>query len=1192
MLDTIPTIPPSGRIRVWCWTLVLIASCATANPDRGSTSDGGTDASPDTNPSSFSNNGRAARVSPPFDIGAVMQQVHFAFRPMPGGWGGGHRTYSVTATVDALSVIPYHQVQGQDDPTVAGPLVAGTVTTFTLFSIERDGVNVSAGDRWGRIESNGHLVISYGTVQQSLTEHLRNTEHGIEQSYRFQRFPVGRGDLRIRLRVHGAPCVGETASGVHLVDPSTGLGLRYRHPVWVDGHGVRTSISARCADGTIDLRVPAAVIDTSILPTALETIIEPESGIDTPVWPGPAPGQKSHPALAFDPDHGNYLLVWEEYSSSHTTDIYAARVSATGVVRDPSGFAVSSAPGSQRRPAVAFNGTDFLVVWEDDRRGRGVDIYAARISRLGVLRDPSGLVVSAAPGDQREPAVASDGRDYLVVWRDARNGSTTDTDIYAARVTASGRLLDPDGNPLCTAVHSQGAPSVAFDGIRHLVVWEDARRGTSLDIYGARIDPGTGLVFPTDVGGFSVAVAPGDQRTPSVACSRTQCLVAFIGDRGGDGDLFASRVTAAGTVLDRDGLAIATGAGAPAAPAVASDGSGFLVTWLDIGDDNETRIRAARVEHNGDVLLENSAVQSVASDFVRWLGTAAAFGGTDFLVVWNDQRQGASYIAGLRMETGTSSAPTSVDGRMFSLARSVVRPVVASDGTTYLLVWADLRARTDYDLLGVRVSMGGSVLDPSGIVITDAPGDQLAPAVASNGTEYLVVWQDMRRDERDPDIRGARLTASGTVRDPSGIAIAVAPGVQQAPAVTSDGRGYLVVWQDCRTMDNGNYDVYGAHVDPQGDVREHGGRGISTAPGDQLVPTVGSDGSEYLVLWQDSRNGTDFDVYGARVGSTGVLDRDGFAMVVAPGDQLAPTVASDGAGYFVAWSDLRSGVGSDVYGTRMVTPGIRPANVVLAGGAGDQVQPAVAFDGIRFLLVWTDVRNSPSFELYGTRIDGTGARVEPWDVMVSSGAYVQSPRLSSNGAGQFFILYQNLPFDDRLRPWYAESARFFGGPAGTPCVSGDTCDSGLCIDGVCCNTFCGGGDLTDCQACSVRAGAAIDGVCGPVSMGTVCREGRSACDPAEVCDGRSLACPSDRVFAAGTPCSDGNPCSWMDTCDDRGECRGVPVVCASSVTCSPVTCCNGFGSCDDGNPCTEDVCRPEGGCDHHPVVGGGCLGGS
>ncbi|MGH7633356.1 MAG: LamG-like jellyroll fold domain-containing protein, partial [Gemmatimonadaceae bacterium] len=80
---------------------------------------------------------------------------------------------------------------------------------------------------------------------------------------------------------------------------------------------------------------------------------------------------------------------------------------------------------------------------------------------------------------------------------------------------------------------------------------------------------------------------------------------------------------------------------------------------------------------------------------------------------------------------------------------------------------------------------------------------------------------------------------------------------------------------------------------------------------------------------------------------------------------------------------------------------------------------------------------------------------------------------------------------------------------GDICTADAACASGFCVDGVCCDTACGSGAPNDCQACSVAAGAAVDGICGPRSWGSVCRAAQNTCDLTETCDGTALTCPAD-----------------------------------------------------------------------------------
>jgi hypothetical protein len=147
------------------------------------------------------------------------------------------------------------------------------------------------------------------------------------------------------------------------------------------------------------------------------------------------------------------------------------------------------------------------------------------------------------------------------------------------------------------------------------------------------------------------------------------------------------------------------------------------------------------------------------------------------------------------------------------------------------------------------------------------------------------------------------------------------------------------------------------------------------------------------------------------------------------------------------------------------------------------------------------------------------------------------------------------------------------------------CASGFSVDGVCCDTACGSSDYYDCQACSVRSGAAVDGTCGPI----VCLPA-TACQTAGVCIPGVLHSPvyyagvggycSSSLLPDGTACSDGDACTSGDTCQAGACTSGAPVSCAPADQCHAASSCDpSSGSCTtpaavaDGTPCDDaDVC--------------------
>lgn len=107
-----------------------------------------------------------------------------------------------------------------------------------------------------------------------------------------------------------------------------------------------------------------------------------------------------------------------------------------GTMLDPSGIAISTAAGYQESPAAAFDGTSFLVVWQDWRSIYYSDIYGARVRPDGTVHD-EGPVVSQE-GDQWCPALArgTGNRMFLVYegWAGTVSGKTYNTDRIWGKV--------------------------------------------------------------------------------------------------------------------------------------------------------------------------------------------------------------------------------------------------------------------------------------------------------------------------------------------------------------------------------------------------------------------------------------------------------------------------------------------------------------------------------------------------------------------------------------------------------------------------------------------------------------------------------------------------------------------------------------------------------------------------------------
>jgi len=95
------------------------------------------------------------------------------------------------------------------------------------------------------------------------------------------------------------------------------------------------------------------------------------------------------------------------------------------------------------------------------------------------------------------------------------------------------------------------------------------------------------------------------------------------------------------------------------------------------------------------------------------------------------------------------------------------QPRVAWDGSQFVVVYQDQRTNLVYplygwslepidarsDLIGMRITEGGAVLDPLGFVISNAPTAEAYPEVVASGGTTLIAASIMRNDSTHANYR-------------------------------------------------------------------------------------------------------------------------------------------------------------------------------------------------------------------------------------------------------------------------------------------------------------------------------------------------------------------------------------------------------------------------------------------------------
>ena len=431
---------------------------------------------------------------------------------------------------------------------------------------------------------------------------------------------------------------------------------------------------------------------------------------------------------------------------------------------------------------------------------------------------------------------------------------------------------------------------------------------------------------------------------------------------------------------------------------------------------------------------------------------AAAFDGTQHLVVWEDLRAGWPILYGARIGAdGAALDPLGfpiLDAFLYDTICCEYEPAVAFDGESFLVV-AEVADR----ILGVRVSRTGEVLDPDGIEIATVASLSSRPTLIFDGQQYMVAWAQ-QADAAGPDagIYWARVRADGTVLDPGGVRGYALAGLDLPVGLSFDGDNYLLTWLD-RDGEPGTRAVYGARVAPDGTRIDADAVRISPGGARALVGAEARfDGANHVIAWIglfDGASPFSQRVMVSRVTpDRTVLDPDGILVatqavpsglfldrltIAAAGGRSAVTwsidavfyiditrepigmalVAADGTvsphpagafaggaqatlaahpdGALLLWREITEAFPDHpvVMGARLDATGVPGTSSAVVPGvmAAGQRVAGVATDGQIYFVVWTDPRDIEvgGRGLYGARIAADGTRLDPEDILISSG---------------------------------------------------------------------------------------------------------------------------------------------------------------------------------------------------------------
>lgn len=502
--------------------------------------------------------------------------------------------------------------------------------------------------------------------------------------------------------------------------------------------------------------------------------------------------------------------------------------------------------------------------------------------------------------------------------------------------------------------------------------------------------------------------APSNQYQAAAASNGDQYLAVWADQRAQVNQLYATRLSGDGTVLDRNGIRVASGA-LTYYPSVIWGGNSWFVV-----SNNCRGIEFVRVAASGAVLDAKPRVLPIQA----WCpGMSLASNGQSVAIGYVTGYSTYEYRALIVDKDGESIADV-----LLSTSQSLNKTLaVAWDGSSFVAVWGEGAVR--FDRTGVlgpvrSVSFAGSasgrleiVFDGRDFLVTSgsiafrmsadfvvAPLTTLpfsyVQSIHWTGASYAiagVVPFIENGHENTGRINIVLMDREGRILGQR--EMQTEGGYGARPVATTNGRNVVVVWDDPTEAEHATYedkDTFAAIVSLP-DFTLAPRQLLSRAAGWQFGPSTAVSTGNQLTVWKESTG-----VYARRHWRDGTADASPLRLSEAFSSSTA--VVFDGSDYIVA-----SAEGTSVVIRRLPASGPQRVDREIRTAGGQRPESvALARDGETTLVAWFD--NG----IFAARIGADGSWIDDIPLEVAPAALASATHrivISPNRSGEFLVVW-------------------------------------------------------------------------------------------------------------------------------------------------------------------------------------------
>ncbi|HOW52507.1 MAG TPA: hypothetical protein PLV42_10750 [bacterium] len=746
-------------------------------------------------------------------------------------------------------------------------------------------------------------------------------------------------------------------------------------------------------------------------PTEGEIYIGEEFGLDNPVY-GITERDQHTPTIAFDGT--NYLVVWSDGRGLLGSDIYGTFISAEGKIITNNGFMINARAEMQVTPSIIFDGVNYFVVWIDygNSPSKPGSIYGARISVTGKILDPEGIPINISEDNSKHQIfLGFDGTNYLVAWKEWVE-SKTGTYIFAKRISKNGEVIDSKEIAI-GAVSYDASFSISFDGSNYLIAWVSA--DSERIMLGNILKSDGLLLFDKNI----VLDSSSSKRGTALFFDGEKHFLVWTEDVTCDetGEpcpkLYGSFVDKEGTVLNSEAILILDIDENIVSPQIVADGVNFFLVWGVAFYNGFYNYYATSIDQvsyeTGDVL----EIYNTNDQYGGGSKLSLAFNGESYMFTlplysrkWHDDD-----IYGKRM----SRSGKILDEKEFLISNGSNEqktPVVTFDGTRFFVAWEDVRHDDITRISAVWIGEGEKATLPITVEINrNTFGFNLLSTVYDGGY-YILLWSIIDQTFNDTIVYASMIDKDGNIYYPDGTSLA---GISYS---TADGFALGTNHNTCLLVYEGYETINGIVFNGESLLKSENVGSFKLSRGTPGSMRIASDGSNYFIVWPkyESEKST-YNIYGIRVAGNGKLINTKEITIATKKEPMGqPSIDYDGENYLVSWTDNNNYINATLVSKEGKI--LKKASAIMSSKEKKMLS-STSFNGSSYLVTWLDARNDPKptddqsyYDLYGAFISKNATFASSDFLITSDITTLSTPMVAATENKKSLVTYQK--FNDEI----------------------------------------------------------------------------------------------------------------------------------------------------------------------------------